>query len=141
MKNSVKSLLIFLLFAGSTHIGYASQNAILNVLEAQRLAWNKGDLDGFMQGYWRSDELIFIGSSGIKKGWQTTLDNYKKSYPDSAAMGTLFFDVVEVEVNGDAAFVLGKWKVATENSESSGFFTLYWKKIDGHWKIVIDHSS
>ena len=80
-----------------------------------------GILKDFMAGYWQSEELTFIGSSGIKKGWQTTLDNYKKSYPNKSAMGILKFDLLEVKVNGDSAFVLGKWKLTREKDMPNGY--------------------
>ncbi len=114
---------------------------ILNIMSTQEKAWNNADLEGFMQAYWKSDKLKFIGKSGIKYGWQLTLDNYKKSYPDKAAMGTLHFDVLQVEIIKDTAFVLGKWQLSRVQDTLKGFYTLYWKKIDGQWKIIIDHSS
>jgi len=114
---------------------------ILNIMNKQEQAWNNADLEGFMQSYWKSDKLKFIGKSGIKYGWQTTLDNYKKSYPDKTAMGTLHFDVLQVEVIKDTAFVLGKWQLSRVKDTLKGFYTLYWKKIDGQWSIIIDHSS
>jgi len=122
------------LFAGE-------KEQILNIMNEQVQAWNNADLEGFMQGYWKSDKLQFIGKNGIKYGWQVTLDNYKKSYPDQAAMGTLHFDVLQVEVVKESAFVLGKWQLSRAEDTLKGFYTLYWKKIDGQWKIIIDHSS
>lgn len=119
----------------------ADREVIIQLMNEQEAAWNKGDLKAFMQGYWRSDKLAFIGKNGIKYGWQTTLANYKASYPDKAAMGKLKFDIMQVEVEGDSAFVLGKWKLIRQDDAPAGFFTLYWKKIEGAWRIVIDHSS
>ncbi len=105
-------------------------------------AWNAGDLEGFMKHYWKSDSLKFIGKSGLKMGWQTTLDNYKSSYPDLDAMGTLSFDILEVEILGNSnAFVIGKWRLDRSEDVLQGHYTLLWKKIDGAWVIVADHSS
>lgn len=114
---------------------------ILNVMNLQELAWNKGDIDQFMEGYWKSDSLMFIGKNGIKYGWQTTLDNYKNSYPDKAAMGELNFEILKLDVNGLSAYMLGKWKLVREEDTPNGYFTLYWKKIEDKWIITIDHTS
>ena len=121
-----------------------SQNeseAILKVMTQQEQDWNNGDIEKFMLGYWQSDSLMFIGKNGIKYGWKTTLDNYKKSYPDKAAMGKLEFDVLKLEVNGNSAYMLGKWSLIRAKDNPNGYFTLYWKKLDEHWVITIDHTS
>ncbi len=118
------------------------KEAILNVLEQQRQAWNKGDVEKYMQGYWKSDSLLFVGKNGPTYGWQKTLDNYKKGYPDKAAMGILTFGIKKVEfLAKDKAFVLGSWHLQREKDEPKGYFTLLFKKIDGLWKVIVDHSS
>jgi ketosteroid isomerase-like protein len=118
------------------------KNAILKVLESQRQAWNRGDVEAYMQGYWHSDSLLFIGKSGAKYGWQTTLDNYKKGYPDKAAMGQLGFDILRVELLDKAnAFVVGAWHLQREKDAPGGYFTLLLRKLKGEWKVVADHSS
>lgn len=118
------------------------RQAILNLLEKQRSDWNKGDVEAFMQGYWKSNSLLFVGKSGPTYGWQKTLDNYKKGYPDKAAMGLLTFGIKKVDLlTKDTAFVLGSWNVKQEKDELKGFFTLLLRKIDGVWKVVVDHSS
>ncbi|TQV88144.1 YybH family protein [Aliikangiella coralliicola] len=114
---------------------------IQDIMRQQESAWNEGNLESFMQAYWQSEQLKFVGKNGIKYGWQATLDNYKKTYHDKAAMGELKFDILSVEVQSDSAFVLGKWSLKRKTDNPSGFYTLLWKKIDGKWKIVIDHSS
>ncbi len=119
----------------------SQEKEILAVMDMQEQAWSDGNVEAFMQGYWQSDSLMFVGKNGIKYGWQTTLDNYKKSYPDKAAMGKLEFEVLKLEVNGDAAYMLGKWSLIRESDNPNGYFTLYWKKIDGDWLITIDHTS
>jgi ketosteroid isomerase-like protein len=138
-----KTFLSCLLLFGSCFFLHAQdKQAILNVLSTQQTSWNKGDIDGFMQGYWKSDSLMFIGKSAPAYGWQTTLDHYKKSYPDKAAMGQLNFDILQVNVLDPAnAFVLGAWHLKREKDAPGGYFTLWFKKIKGEWKVVCDHTS
>ena len=115
---------------------------IKNLLEMQAQSWNKGDLEGFMQTYWKSDSLMFIGKSGVTRGWQKTLDNYKKSYPDTSHMGKLNFDLIKIErVSDEHYFVVGKWMLTRQMGDVSGHFTLLIRRINGAWKIVADHSS
>jgi ketosteroid isomerase-like protein len=136
-------LLICMLLTGIYCFGQ-DRAAILKVLSTQQDAWNRGDIDGFMQGYWKSDSLIFVGKTAPSYGWQTTLDHYKKSYPDKATMGTLIFTIVKVNVMAKTnAFVLGGWHLKRENNKGDvgGYFTLWFKKIDGLWVIVCDHTS
>ncbi len=119
-----------------------AENKIRKVLAEQQNCWNSGDIECFMQGYWKSDSLRFIGKSGINYGWQATLENYKKSYPDKAAMGQLKFDVLNIESMGkDHYLVTGKWKLVREADVPHGLFTLLWKRFDDEWKIIYDHSS
>lgn len=116
--------------------------AIRNVLKIQTAAWNNGNIEAFMKGYWQNDSLMFIGKSGITYGWQKTLDNYKKGYPDTAAMGKLDFVILEVKnLSPQNYFVVGKWHLARSIGDLSGHFTLLFKKIKGNWFIVADHSS
>ncbi len=117
------------------------KEAILDVMSQQEQDWNNGDVDAFMQGYWQSDSLMFVGKNGIKYGWQTTLENYKKSYPDKSTMGKLSFTIEKLEVENQSAFMLGKWNIIRESGNIGGYFTLYWKKMDGKWLIVLDHTS
>ncbi len=120
----------------------ADKAEILAVLEQQRAGWNKGDLESYMQGYWKSDSLLFVGKNGPTYGWQKTLDNYKKGYPDKDAMGLLTFGIKKLEfLTKDKAFVLGSWHLKREKDELKGYFTLLLRKISGQWKVVVDHSS
>lgn len=115
---------------------------IINILHTQDEAWNHGDIDGFMQTYWNNDSLIFIGKSGPTYGWQQTLDRYKKGYPDSAAMGKLHFDLIEIKkLSSKYYFVVGKWYLQRSIGDINGSFTLLLKKIKGKWLIIADHSS
>ena len=141
MKNKV-SIILFLFISLTACNDKNDKIAILKVLEDQRQAWNKGNLESFMNGYIKSDSLLFVGRDGPKYGWKTTLDNYKRGYPDKAAMGFLTFNIKEVKlISTDHAFVLGGWHLKREKDEPQGAFTLLLKKVDGEWKIVVDHSS
>lgn len=115
---------------------------IVQTLEAQDAAWNAGDIDGFMQTYWKSDKLRFASGGHVRRGWQATLDGYKKRYPDKAAMGQLSFTDLEIDVlSDDAALVFGRWELKRANDNPGGLFTLLMRKLDGEWKIVSDHTS
>ena len=137
-------MIMFLFFMGSMQLS-AQENdkiLILKLLEDQRKAWNKGNIVDYMEGYLKSDSLVFVGKSGPKYGWDNTLANYKKGYPDKNAMGFLSFDIKEVRlISADHAFVLGAWHLKREKDEPKGFFTLILKKINGEWKVIADHSS
>lgn len=110
-------------------------------MKAQELAWNKGDIAGFMEYYWKSDSLKFIGSKGITYGWQKTYDNYIKGYPTKEAMGILKFTIKEItQLSKTSIYVIGQWNLEKEKP-SGGYFTLLWKKINGQWVIVADHTS
>jgi ketosteroid isomerase-like protein len=116
--------------------------AINQVLSAQAAAWNRGDIDAFMEGYWKSDKLRFASGGTVTHGWQTTLERYKKHYPDKATMGALAFTIHEVSVvSADAAVVFGKWELIREKDKPWGLFTLTFRKIAGAWVIVSDHTS
>ncbi|MFK7969443.1 MAG: DUF4440 domain-containing protein [Bacteroidia bacterium] len=117
--------------------------AIHAVLANQEAAWNRGDLDAFMEGYWKSDSLSFVGSRGLTRGWATTLANYKKSYPDKSTMGTLVFKVLHLrKLSGKTAYMVGSWTLLRpEKGDIGGHFSLVWKKVKGKWVIVADHSS
>ena len=117
-----------------------------HLLVVQRDAWNRADIDAFMQGYWQSEDIRFAGGDVFKYGWQATLDGYRKAYPDAATMGRLDFDLVEVrELSPDAVYVFGKWNLtrADEDREKAphGLFTLIIERKDGAWAITRDHTS
>ena len=123
---------------GQIHVpGMPTQ--VLHTMESQQNAWNSGDLDAFMVGYWESDSLLFIGSRGVNSGYATTLENYKKSYPNKDAMGTLIFKNRSwTQISENAGLLIGSWRIS---EEAHGMYSLIWKKIDGRWVIVADHSS
>jgi uncharacterized protein (TIGR02246 family) len=118
------------------------KQAITKVLNDQQSAWNRGDVEAFLQGYWHSPELTFSGSNGIARGWDGVLARYKKTYPDRAAMGQLDFSQLEFRFLGpDAALVLGQWHLAREKGDSGGVFTLVWQRFPEGWRIIHDHTS
>ena len=119
-------------------------NSIQAIMLRQENAWNEGNLDQFMIGYWESDSLTFIGKSGLNYGWKNTLLNYKKSYPSVKDMGTLSFDNLSLEVlSEDLALVIGKWRLNRDKIGDTlqGHYSLVWKRIKNKWVIVSDHSS
>jgi len=131
----------FILF-GLVQAQSTAENEIRKVLSEQDMAWNNGDIEGFMQTYWKSDSLMFIGKSGITYGWQKTLDNYKKRYPDTAAMGKLHFELIEFKKLSESDyFVVGKWFLTRSIGNINGVFTLLLKKLNNRWVIIADHSS
>jgi beta-aspartyl-peptidase (threonine type) len=141
-------LLIFFVFGQGRVFGKRAEGheadrvAIQEVLKAQQAAWNRGDVDAFVVGYWQSPELTFSGSSGVSRGWDGVLARYKKNYPDRAAMGLLGFSELEFRFLGaDAALVLGKWHLKREKGDVGGVFTLVWQRFPEGWKIVHDHTS
>jgi len=123
-----------------THIDQ-DKTAILAVMKAQEIAWSKNDLEGFMQGYWKSDSLKFYGASGLTKGWQQTLDNYKKGYPTKKHSGTLTFKINDIsKIDEGSYWLMGEYFLKRSVGDANGVFIIIFKKIDGEWKIVADMS-
>ena len=144
----VKLLLLFsFVLLSLTSIAAQSRDAkisaeVQSVMNAQVLAWNAGDIEGFMRGYWKSEEMKFISGDNVSRGWQAALDRYKKNYDSKAKMGVLMFSELEVNViSKDAAVVLGSWALAREKDNPKGKFTLIFRKFKDGWKIVHDHTS
>ena len=142
----MKKLILFLLLATVCQVNAQTnedKSQILKILDRQTKAWNDGDVSNFMKGYWESDSLMYIGKSGVTYGYHKTLENYKKNYPNKATMGTLAFDIIKVNfIASDACFVVGKWHLTRpEKGDIGGHYTLLWKKINGEWVIIADHSS
>ena len=116
---------------------------IREILAKQQKYWNSGNIEEFMEDYWKSPELKFIGKNGVTKGWDATKERYLKTYPDRATMGTLSFDIQEIDfLSKNAAWVLGKWHLERpEKGNIGGYFTLILKKVNKKWVIVSDHTS
>ena len=118
------------------------EKEITSLLNRQTQAWNRNNLDEFMSGYWHNDSLMFIGKSGVTYGYANTLNNYRKNYSDTARMGKLFFEILQVKkLSPDYYWVLGKWFLKRTVGDIGGHYTLLFKKIDGKWMIIADHSS
>jgi ketosteroid isomerase-like protein len=118
------------------------KTAIRTVMDAQVAAWNRGDIEGFMQGYWNSPQLIFVSGANVTRVWQPTVERYKKSYDSRAKMGILTFSDLEIEVlSKDSAVVLGSWSLQREKDKPGGKFTLIFRKFKDGWRIIHDHTS
>ena len=128
--------------ACDTETGAADRAEILAMMDHQEACWNDGDIDCFMEGYWPSDSLMFIGQNGVVYGYDQTLERYQKNYPDRSAMGMLGFEIVELQrLSPDYYHMVGKWQLQREIGDIGGHFTLLFRKIKGEWFIIRDHSS
>jgi ketosteroid isomerase-like protein len=141
-KTFLSALLILLSALAAFAQSDKPEAAIRKVMDDQVAAWNRGDIDKFMDGYWRSDKLVFVSGDKVTRGWQQTLDNYKRSYRAPGMMGTLTFSDLETTVlSNDAAVVLGSWALKREKDDPHGKFTLLFRKFKEGWRIVMDHTS
>jgi ketosteroid isomerase-like protein len=128
--------------ARSNHRESEIKTAVRAVLDAQRDAWNRGDIEDYMDGYARSEDTVFVFGDNVNRGWQTVLDRYKKNYNSREKMGILTFSDLEITPIGqDAAIVLGRWHLQRAKDEPHGRFTLIFRKTKQGWKIVHDHTS
>jgi ketosteroid isomerase-like protein len=128
---------------GSTSLSAQSPRSEIGaVLKMQQEAWNRGDIDAFMNGYWRSDETVFVSGDKVIRGWQKVMNRYKKKYSDRAKMGTLTFSEIEITpLSADAAVALGRWELERAGDHPHGRFTLIFRRFSKGWKIVHDHTS
>lgn len=148
MKNLFLLVLFFLLPAPNSGVAQSNKPAtnpaseIRGLMDAQIMAWNKGDINGFMRGYWNSPDLVFVSGANVTRGWQPTMERYKEKYNSRAKMGTLTFSDLEINVlSKDAATVLGSWSLTREKDNPHGKFTLIFRKFKEGWRIVHDHTS
>ena len=119
-----------------------AKEALHDLLAEQVAAWNRGDVAGFMRGYWKSEETTFSGSSGVSRGWQALLDRYRKNYSTPAIMGHLEFSDLEItELGSGAALILGRWHLERESGPIGGVFTLVARRFPEGWRIIHDHTS
>lgn len=153
--NSLKSVVIVLLLAAAispasplvisqsrSSYDIKAADAIKAVINAQAAAWNRGDLEGYMDGYDRSPNTEFVGGDTITRGWQTVLDRYRKNYSSREKMGALTFSDLRITIlSKDAALVLGRWHLKRANDDPHGTFSLLFRKTKAGWRIVHDHSS
>jgi ketosteroid isomerase-like protein len=142
MKYLLLILMIGFVACKNTPISKEPKNQIMAVLMEQQSAWNKGDIELYMKGYYKSDSLRFASGGHVTYGWETTLNRYKKGYPDKKTMGTLQFSEIDIKLlSENAAMVFGKWELDREHDHPWGLFTLIFKKTDCGWRIIHDHTS
>jgi hypothetical protein len=151
VKYTLKTLSLSILLSacgtsGKLHHIHTQEKVIASINEKmseQETCWNTGDLECFMQHYWHSDSLLFIGKSGLTYGWQPTLDNYISGYPDKSAMGNLTFtNEVKEFIDIETVQVIGQWELQRDSlGNIGGYYSLLWKIKNGEWVIVSDHSS
>ena len=151
--NRLRSLLAVNIFSLVLSAGIAAQKPqdrnttkqigeIRAVLDAQRDAWNRGHIEGYMQGYARSKDTIFVSGDNVTRGWETVLERYKRNYNSREKMGTLTFSDLETTLlSKDAAIVVGRWHLQRANDEPHGRFTLIFRRTKQGWKIIHDHTS
>jgi ketosteroid isomerase-like protein len=141
-------LLVSLLFVFNTVL--YCQNIYFNdelkeigkLLENQASAWNKGNIAGYMEGYWKSDSLLFTSGGNIQRGWNATYEKYEKSYNSKKKMGELNFSELEIKLLSEqSAWIFGNWELKRENDNPKGIFTLILRKFKEGWKIIHDHTS
>jgi ketosteroid isomerase-like protein len=142
LKNSLSILLVLIALVSCKTDRSFDVETINGVLEGQARAWNSGNLEGYMTGYWMSDSLVFSGGKTISMGWHSALDRYKASYPTQEAMGNLNFSDLNLKFTSkSSAFSTGQWMLYRSSDTLSGRFTLVWQKKNGAWVIIADHSS
>ena len=150
MKSLLLSILFLLIFSNcptlvaqsATQPDSAEILRILHVISEQQKAWNAGNISGYMEGYWKSDSLLFTSGGNIQRGWNATWEKYRKSYDSKEKMGALYFSNLEVNVlSPGSAWIFGDWELKRKNDNPKGVFTLILKKFPDGWKIIHDHTS
>jgi ketosteroid isomerase-like protein len=145
IKQNKSRLAFFILFTLFYSVSFAQtrdENSVRSVLGEQQKAWNNGDLEKFMQGYWKNDSLMFVGKSGVTYGWTKMLAHYKKSYPNKVTMGKLNFTLLHLKpLSAQYYFVIGKWHLERNAGNLEGYFTLLFEKINEQWQIIVDHTD
>lgn len=138
IKNGWLMLVLLLVFPAHA----VPTDEITKVITEQQDAWNRADLDAYMQGYWHNDKVRFVSGNKFRYGWEETLAAYKKNYPDKATLGTLKFTIKEIKMLSNyAALVVGRWELTRAKDQPNGVFTLLVEKIDDKWVITHDHTS
>ncbi|MCG8474326.1 MAG: hypothetical protein MI784_02455 [Cytophagales bacterium] len=115
---------------------------ITMAMNQQAAGWNRGNLTAYMNGFWKSDSLLFISGEGLSFGWQQILEGFQRGYPDKNALGRLIYSEQQFTPAGPkSCFVVGKWRIVKKDRTRAGYYSLLWKKINGQWKIIADHTS
>lgn len=142
MKNIFIACFLFIIsFCNAQSDEAADKKEIQTVLKKQRIAWSKGNLEKYMEGYWKNDALKFYGKSGITTGWEDTLERYENGYPTKKDMGILSFKINDIsKINDDAYYVMGEYHLKRDAGNNTGIFMVIFKKINGKWKIIADTS-
>ena len=142
MKVPFLLLTLLVVFVSTPNAQIDDKKAIIQVLSEQANAWNDGDIKGYMEGYWKSDSLLFTSGGNIQRGWKATLEKYKRSYDTKLKMGKLQFSDLEIYVlSPTSAWVFGRWELLRSEDHPNGVFTLVMKKLPEGWRIVHDHTS
>ncbi|MCF0049652.1 DUF4440 domain-containing protein [Dyadobacter chenwenxiniae] len=143
MRNRLFTLILITISLFAKAQSPKDKETIYATMDRQMADWNRGDIDSFMNGYWESDSLMFVGKAGITYGYKATHEGYLKRYPDRATMGTLKFTYLNLTFPGkDVAFLVGKFHLTRpEKGDLEGHYTLLWKKINGKWVVICDHTS
>jgi len=144
MKTLIAATLSLLILSGcvSSELTEADRKEITDTFMATKDAWNAGDIEKFMEGYWNSEEIAFVGSAGPVYGYEATLKRYQTSYPDTTVMGKLDFEILKLyKTDRRSAILIGKFYLTRTIGDAWGHYTLVWKKINGKWVIITDHSS
>ena len=143
MKKTLVLLLLLIITSCKTTQPSAKDDisVIRSILDQQQKAWSDNDLEGFMEGYWQSDELTYFSRGKITKGWQTTLANYKRNYPSKKETGELQFEIANItQINADAYWVMGSYFLTRDAGDANGTFMIIFKRLNGEWKIIGDSS-
>ncbi|MBS1626777.1 MAG: nuclear transport factor 2 family protein [Bacteroidetes bacterium] len=141
MKKTTILFLTLFIFT-CTHAQHTDEQQIATVLNNQKDEWNKGNIEKFMIGYWENDSLVFMSKNGPIYGYKSALNNYKKNYSDTLAMGKLHFEIISIKkLSNNYAFVIGKYFLTRSIGNANGAFTLLFRKINGKWEIIVDHTS
>ena len=139
---TVSLAVIALLLSQAAAAANDPREEIRAVIQTQQDAWNRGDIDAFMNGYWRSKETVFVSGDEIMRGWQSVLERYHRKYSDRETMGTLTFSELQIDLlSGDAAVALGRWELKRKIDNPHGRFTLIFRKTPEGWRIIHDHTS
>lgn len=135
-------LILLVLFQSVLYSQETWKVKIQSVLEKQSSAWNNGDIDGYMEGYWKSDDLLFTSGGRVQRGWLATKEKYEKSYDSKEKMGKLIFSELEFyQLSDSSAWVFGRWELFRKGDNPKGVFTLIFKNFPDGWKIIHDHTS
>jgi len=142
MKAAILTIVALILFSCNSTEKQNAKPDLTSLMQEQQKAWNNGNLKGFMEHYWHSDSLVFIGKNGPKYGWETTLTNYQQSYPNKAQMGMLSFkELQHTQTSGGDYRTTGNWNLYRKTDTLSGYFLLVWEYKNNRWVITADHSS